>query len=149
MKIGIGNDHRGYKLKNKVVKYLEKKGHEVIDLGAQSEESFDYPDTAIAVGEAVRDKEIEKGILICGSGIGMSIACNKVSGARCAKVNNTKEVIVSRNDNDANVLAFGEKTKVYVVKDMIDSFLKEPFTKLDRYVRRIDKIKEYEQKNES
>ena len=146
MKIGIANDHRGYKLKTKLVPYLEKKGYEVEDFGALSTESVDYSDYGILLGEKVRDKEIDFGIVICGSGIGISIACNKVKGIRCAKVNNSKEAKLSRIDNNANVIALSEKLFLFEAKDIVDAFLNTKYEEIERYQRRIDKITEYEEK---
>lgn len=146
MKIGIANDHRGYKLKTKLIPYLQKKGYEVVDFGAVSTESVDYPDYGILLGEKVRDKEVDFGIVICGSGIGISIACNKVKGVRCAKVNNSKEAKLSRIDNNANVVALSEKLFVFEAKDIVDAFLTTKYEEVERFQRRIDKITEYEEK---
>ena len=146
MKIGIANDHRGYKLKTKLVPYLEKKGYEVSDFGALSTESVDYPDYGILLGEKVRDKEVDFGIVICGSGIGISIACNKVKGVRCAKVSNRKEAKLSRIDNNANVIALSEKLFLFEAKDIIDAFLNTKYEEVERFQRRINKITEYEEK---
>lgn len=146
MKIGIANDHRGYKLKLKLVNYLKKKDYEVIDYGTDSTVSVDYPDYGILIGEKVRDKEVDYGIAICGSGIGISIACNKVKGVRCAKVNNTREAKLCRQDNNANIIALNEKMHVFEAKDIIDTFLKTEYKKEERYQRRIDKISKYEEK---
>lgn len=146
MKIGIANDHRGYKLKLKLVDYLKKKGYEVTDYGTDSTVSVDYPDYGILLGEKVRDKEVDYGIAICGSGIGISIACNKVKGVRCAKVNNTREAKLCRQDNNANIIALNEKMYVFEAKDIIDTFLKTEYKEEERYQRRIDKISKYEGK---
>lgn len=146
MKIGIANDHRGYKLKLKLVDYLKKKGYEVTDYGTDSTISVDYPDYGILLGEKVRDKEVDYGIAICGSGIGISIACNKVKGVRCAKVNNTREAKLCRQDNNANIIALNEKMYVFEAKDIIDTFLKTEYKEEERYQRRIDKISKYEEK---
>lgn len=148
MKIGIANDHRGYKLKLKIVDYLKKSGYEVEDFGSHSTTSVDYPDYGIMLGEKVRDKEVDYGIAICGSGIGISIACNKVKGVRCAKVNNTKEAKLCRQDNNANIIALNEKMYLFEAKDIIDKFLKTEYKEEERYQRRIDKISKYEEKNE-
>lgn len=145
MKIGIANDHRGYKLKTKLIPYLQKKGYEVEDYGAISTESVDYPDYGILLGEKVRDKEVDFGIAICGSGIGISIACNKVRGVRCAKVNNPKEAKLTRLDNNANVIALSEKLHVFEAKDIIDVFLNTKYKEEERFQRRIDKITKYEE----
>ena len=146
MKIGIANDHRGYKLKLKLVDYLKKKGYEVTDYGTDSTVSVDYPDYGILLGEKVRNKEVDYGIAICGSGIGISIACNKVKGIRCAKVNNTREAKLCRQDNNANIIALNEKMYVFEAKDIIDTFLKTAYKEEERYQRRIDKISKYEGK---
>ena len=146
MKIGIANDHRGYKLKLKLVDYLKKKGYEVTDYGTDSTVSVDYPDYGILLGEKVRDKEVDYGIAICGSGIGISIACNKVKGVRCAKVNNTREAKLCRQDNNANIIALNEKMYVFEAKDIIDTFLKTEYKEEERYQSRIDKISNYEGK---
>ncbi len=146
MKIGIANDHRGYKLKLKLVDYLKKKGYEVTDYGTDSTVSVDYPDYGILLGEKVRDKEVDYGIAICGSGIGISIACNKVKGVRCAKVNNTREAKLCRQDNNANIIALNEKMYIFEAKDIIDTFLKTEYKEEERYQRRIDKISKYEGK---
>lgn len=146
MKIGIANDHRGYKLKLKLVDYLKKKGYEVTDYGTDSTVSVDYPDYGILLGEKVRDKEVDYGIAICGSGIGISIACNKVKGVRCAKVNNTREAKLCRQDNNANIIALNEKMYIFEAKDIIDTFLKTEYKEEERYQRRIDKISKYEEK---
>lgn len=146
MKIGIANDHRGYKLKTKIIPYLQKKGYKVEDYGCFSTESVDYSDYGIMLGEKVRDKEVDFGIAICGSGIGISIACNKVNGVRCAKVNNAKEAKITRIDNNANVIALNEKMFLFEVKDILDAFLTTNYKEEERFQRRINKITEYEGK---
>lgn len=146
MKIGIANDHRGYKLKTKLIPYLQKKGYEVEDYGAFSTESVDYSDYGILLGEKVRDKIVDFGIAICGSGIGISIACNKVKGVRCAKVNNPKEAKLTRLDNNANVIALSEKLHLFEAKDILDTFLNTEYKEEERFQRRIDKITKYEEK---
>lgn len=145
MKIGIANDHRGYKLKTKLIPYLLKKGYEVEDYGAMSTESVDYPDYGIMLGEKVRDKEVDYGIAICGSGIGISIACNKVRGIRCAKVNNVREAKLCRLDNNANIISLNERMLLFEAKDIIDAFLTTEYQETDRFQRRIDKITKYEE----
>ena len=145
MKIGIANDHRGYKLKTKLIPYLQKKGYEVEDYGALSTESVDYSDYGILLGEKVRDKEVDFGIAICGSGIGISIACNKVKGVRCAKVNTPKEAKLTRLDNNANVIALSEKLYLFEAKDIIDTFLNTKYQPEERFERRINKITKYEE----
>ena len=147
MKIGIACDHRGYKLKEKIKKELLKRNYEIIDYGTYSEESTDYPDYAFKLGENVRNKNVNFGIAICGSGIGISIACNKVKGIRCAKVVNSAEAKVTRLDNDANIVAFGEKTSIEDALNIVETFITTPFSNLEKHVRRINKIKKYEEEN--
>ena len=146
MKIGIASDHQGYKLKSKLINYLKKEKIEVIEYGTKSEESTDYPDYAFKIGEEIINKNISKGILICGSGIGMSIACNKVKGIRCAKVDNKNEAYMTRKDNDANVIAISGRLSLWNAKRIINTFLKTKYANIDRYNRRLNKIKEYENK---
>lgn len=147
MKIGIASDHRGYNLKEQLKKELTNKKYEIIDYGTYSTESTDYPDYAFLLGENVRDKKVDFGIAICGSGIGISIACNKVKGIRCAKVSNAKEAKVTREDNNSNIVAFGEKISLNEALDIIEMFINTEFTGLEKHERRIKKITEYEEKN--
>lgn len=147
MKIAIASDHRGYPLKTELIKYLEKKGFKIIDLGTNSTDMVDYPNYAFKLGETVVEKEADYGIVICGTGIGISIACNKVIGIRCAKVDNVKEAELTRRDNDANVLALNGSMPLYRAKDIVDVFFTTNFTNVDRYVNRINQISEYEKNN--
>lgn len=146
MKIGIASDHKGYKLKEKLKKYLQKEKIEFIDYGTDSDISVDYPDYAFKIGEEIVKNNIEKGILICGSGIGMSIACNKVKGIRCAKVSDKEEAFLTRKDNDANVIALSSKLSYWNAKKIITTFLNTQYENIERYNRRLEKIKEYENK---
>lgn len=141
--IGIASDHRGYDLKQKLTKYLTKKGYTVIDYGCDDKSSHDYPKYAFKLAEAVRDNQVEKGIAICGSGIGISIACNKVPKIRCAKVNNSKEARYTRKDNDANIIALSGDTSIFKAKDIADVFLKTPFSNEERHKRRIEMVDNY------
>ena len=120
MKIGLACDHRGYSLKTKIAKYLTKKGYEITDFGTTSTSSVDYPNFAILLGEAVRDKEVDFGIAICKTGIGISIACNKVNGIRCAKVDNTSEAKHCILDNNANIIALNGEMPTYRAYDILD-----------------------------
>ena len=138
--IGIASDHGGYLLKEKIKKEL--KGYEIIDYGTDSLESVDYPIYAFKVGEAIKNKEIERGILICTSGIGMSIAANKVKGVRCAKVDTKEEAKITREHNDANVIAISGDNKDYL--EIIKTFLDTPFSNEERHCRRIKEITDYE-----
>ncbi len=145
MKIGIVSDHRGYETKKKILK--EIKNISFIDYGTNSKESVDYPDYAFKLGKAINKKEVDLGIAICGSGIGMSIALNKVKGIRCARVTSIKDVIVTKIDNNSNVIAFSSDINFNKIKRMIEEFINTPFSTDERHVRRINKIKEYESKN--
>lgn len=144
MKIGITADHRGYKLKEKVTKYLIKKGYDVVDYGTNSLESVDYPDYGIKLGEQYINGAFDLGIAICGNGIGISIACNKVKGVRCAKVDSVADVKQARRHNDANIIAINSEKWLFEVKDMMDAFLNTPFSGIERHSRRIKKIEDYE-----
>jgi ribose 5-phosphate isomerase B len=144
MKIAIGADHAGFELKEKIKQQLQRQGLVVDDQGTISNESVDYPDFARKVGEEVAGGRAELGILVCGSGIGMAIAANKVPGVRAANVSSEYEAQMSREHNDANVLAIGarildEATALKVV----DRWLHTPFAG-GRHQRRVDKIAEIE-----
>lgn len=143
MKIGIASDHRGYNLKEQIIEKLIEE-YEIIDCGTNSQESTDYPDYAFKLGNLVADKDVDFGIAICGSGIGISIACNKVKGIRCAKVDSIEEAIATRNDNDSNIIAFGEKMSLEKALDLINTFITTEASKEEKHVRRRNKIKEYE-----
>lgn len=144
MKIGIANDHRGYNLKLKLVKYLTKKGYEVLDLGTDSNTSVDYPEYAFKLGEQVANEELDFGIAICGSGIGISIAANKVKGIRCAKPFNARESRLSREHNDANILALSASMSYFRILDIVDAFLTTKFSYVERHQNRINQITDYE-----
>lgn len=142
MIVGIANDHKGLECKQKLTKYLKEKGYNIIDYGCNTEESVDYPMYAFQLGEAVQSKKIDKGILICGTGIGMSIACNKVHGVRCAKVNTLEEAKLTRLHNDANVIALAHNCDN--IENIIDIFLETPFSNEERHIRRIEMIDQYD-----
>ena len=141
--IGLASDHRGYDLKQKLTKYLNEKGYTVIDYGCDDKNSHDYPVFAFKLGEGVRDKKVGKGIAICGSGIGISIACNKVKGVRCAKVNNTKEAKYTRRDNDANIIALSGDMELSKAQDIVNTFLNTPFSNEERHIKRIKMVDDY------
>lgn len=145
MKIGIASDHRGYKLKEFLKENLN---YEIIDYGTDSEESVDYPDYAYKLSKAVVNNEVDFGVAICGSGIGISIACNKVKGIRCAKVSSVEEVKYTRNDNDANIMAISEKTDYNEAIEMVNTFINTSASTEEKHLRRINKIAEIE-KHES
>lgn len=145
MKIGIASDHRGFKLKEYLKKNLSD--YEIIDFGTDSEESTDYPDYAYKLSKAVVSKEVDFGIAICGSGIGISIACNKVNGIRCARVLTLEDVIATRNDNDANIIALSEKIDNDYAIELVKKFISTPASMEEKHVRRRNKLVEIE-KNE-
>jgi len=147
MKIGFASDHRGFKLKEELKIELTKLNYEIVDFGTDSEESTDYPDYAFKLGENIRDKHIDFGVAICGSGIGICIACNKVKKVRCAKVTTKEEAQVTRNDNNSNIVAFGEKTPLKDALEIVLAFINTPFSDLEKHQRRINKITEYEENN--
>lgn len=145
MKIALGSDHAGYELKNTLVQYLISKGYEVNDFGTHSVDRVDYPDYATKVSESVAAHHEDLGILVCGTGIGMSIAANKVKGVRAALVFNELTARLAREHNHANVIALGGRTTfTEEAKRIVDAFLnaiEEP-----RHQVRIDKIAKLEEK---
>ena len=144
IKLGIASDHRGYILKEQIIDRLMNK-YDITDCGTTSTESVDYPDFAFKLGNLVKDKEVDFGVAICGSGIGISIACNKVKNVRCAKVSNEEEAKITRNDNDANIVAFSANISLDDALKIIDAFINTPFSKEERHQKRIDKITRYEE----
>lgn len=145
MKIGLCSDHRGYYLKNVLVEKLKKDGYEVIDYGTDSEESVDFPDFAFKLGDAIVSKEVEKGIAVCGTGIGMSIALNKTRGVICAKINNVSEAMFCRSHNNANCIAMSEDISEEAAYEMVIKFITTPFSNIEKYRRRNKKI--YDREN--
>lgn len=144
MKIAIGSDHGGFILKEEIKSYVESLGYEVQDFGTYKKKSVDYPDIAKKVAEAVMDGSCDKGILICGTGIGISIAANKVKGIRAALCHDTFSAHASREHNDANILAMGERViGVELAKEITRTWLNAEFEG-ERHLRRINKIREME-----
>jgi len=142
MKVAIASDHRGFELKGKVIDYLKGKGYDVTDYGTDNSEYADYPIYAFKLGESVRDKVEDLGILICGTGIGMSIACNKVKGIRCGKVSSVEEAILTKGHNHANVIAISESIENPF--EVIEAFLTSKFLTEERYVRRVQMVDDYD-----
>jgi RpiB/LacA/LacB family sugar-phosphate isomerase len=146
VKIAIGSDHRGFALKERLRASLAKAGHEVIDLGCFGAEAVDYPDFGFAVGETVASGGAERGIVICGSGIGISIAANKVRGVRAALCCSVEDARLTRRHNDSNVLALSERRFDDPATDeLVSTWLSTPFEG-GRHARRVDKIREYEER---
>lgn len=144
MKIAIANDHRGYILKKQLVLYLEREEIEVINLGTDTEDAVDYPVYAKRVGEAILEGKADFGILICGTGIGMSIAANKMKGIRCAKVGSLEDARLTRLDNDANVIALSYLTKKEDAIQFVETFIQTETSSEERHVRRRKLIEEME-----
>ncbi|MCM1556582.1 MAG: ribose 5-phosphate isomerase B [Anaeroplasma bactoclasticum] len=148
MKISIGCDHSALELKNEVLNYLKSLGHQVEDHGTYDIESCDYTDFGIKVAEDVRDGKAERGILICYTGIGMSIIANKVRGVRCALVHCVEEAKLTREHNDSNCLALSAKyTSVEATKQIVSAWLSTPFSFGERHTRRVEKINKYEEEH--
>lgn len=144
MKISIGADHGGYDLKQALIAHLEKQGHTVSDFGTQSRDSVDYPDFSKAVGESISNKETDYGVLICTSGIGVSIAANKITGVRAGMAFNEDMAMYMKLHNDANIICFGQKyITAYMASKMLDMFLATNFEG-GRHQRRVEKIKDLE-----
>lgn len=147
MKIAMGADHAGFRLKDEIKTYIEGLGHQVEDMGCTCGDSVDYPDYALAVCEKVASGEFDKGILICGTGIGMSIAANKVPGIRCALVHDLFSAKATREHNDTNVLAMGERViGPGVAQEIVKVWLETEFSEGPRHVGRINKVRGLEDK---
>ncbi len=144
MKIAVGSDHGGFLLKKEVIHHLEEAGYEVMDFGTHSEASCDYPDIANAVALKVVDKSYDFGILICGTGIGISIAANKIPGVRAALCSDTFSAHACREHNNANILALGQRViGPGLALDIVDTFLKAEFQG-GRHLSRVEKIHKIE-----
>ena len=141
MKIALGCDHGALELKNKVAKHLESKGYEVADYGTYTPDSCDYPEFAAAAARAVASGECEKGIVLCTTGIGASIAANKVKGVRCALLHETWSAKMTRLHNDTNVMALGAGVVgKNLALEIVDTWLGTEFSGDERHQRRIDKM---------
>lgn len=146
MKIAIACDHGALNLKRQIISYLEEKGYEYVDFGTNSFDSCDYPDFALPAAEAVADGSCERGIVVCSTGIGVSIVANKVPGVRCAHCHDSYCAKYTRLHNDANMLAMGEKVVgVGYALEIVETFLTTPFEG-GRHQRRVDKITAVEKK---
>ena len=144
--ISIASDHGGFDLKEAVRKHLEEKGITCRDFGTDNKASCDYPDFAGAAAKAVADGKCEKGIVICTTGIGVSIVANKVNGIRCGLCTNVTQARLTREHNDANMLALGAGiTGQTAAMDIVDTFLSTEFSHGERHERRVRKIAEYEE----
>lgn len=147
MKIALACDHGGLSLKNAIKTYLDENGYQTFDFGTTTEDSCDYPDFALCAAEAVACGEYERGIFVCTTGIGISIAANKVKGIRCALCTDATCARLTREHNNANVLALGAGiVGVHLALDIVKTFLETDFSGLEKHQRRIDKISAIEAK---
>ena len=148
MKIAMGNDHTAIELKNIIKEFVESKGYEVIDLGTNSTESCDYPVYGEKVGRAVAAGEVDCGVLICGTGVGISLAANKVKGVRAAVCSDCATARLVKEHNNANIIAFGARiVGSELAKDIVKAYLDAEFSG-GRHQTRIDLIHEIEERNE-
>ena len=150
MKVAIGADHRGFRLKEMIAAHLRELGYEVVDVGTDGETSVDYTDFAIAAAEKVARGDADRGVLVCGSGAGMSIAANKVKGIRAALAVSPEGARLARAHNDANVLSLGawQEDDEDEILAIVESFLEAEFEG-GRHARRVDKIRAYEERKKS
>ncbi len=145
MKIGISSDHRGFETKQELTKYLIDSGYNVVDYGTDSTDRVDYTKYGFLLGEKVASKEVDYGIAICGSAIGISIACNKVKGVRCGKINTVEEAIHGKEKDFINIIALSGESDIELNKKIVDAFLNAKENTIDpAYKNRVDKIMEYE-----
>ena len=147
MKIGIANDHTALEMKKDIIAYLESKGHEIVDYGTDSTESTDYPIWGEKVANAVASGEVEKGIAICGTGLGISLACNKVNGIRACVCSEPYTAKYSRLHNNCNIICFGARViGIELAKMIVDEFFETEFEG-GRHQRRVDMIMDIEARN--
>ncbi len=145
MRIVVGADHRGYELKDEIVAVLKRDGHQVLDVGTNSAESVDYPDYARGIGQALRDGRAERGILVCGSGVGASIAANKVHGVRAAVCHDTYSARQGVEHDDMNVLCLGSRiVGSELALELVKAYLGACLSGEERYRRRLEKVAEME-----
>lgn len=140
MRVSIATDHNGVIEKQELITFLKEMNIEVIDCSENNTPTDDYPDFALVVANKVANKECDLGILLCGTGIGMSIAANKVKGIRCAKVSSVDEARLSKEHNNANVIALSYKEEMTKLKEMIKIFIETSFSNEERHIRRVSKI---------
>jgi RpiB/LacA/LacB family sugar-phosphate isomerase len=150
MRLVIGADHAGFELKQLLANYLRERGHEVIDVGTSSSEPVDYPDFAEAVSTALRDNRAERGLLVCGSGVGASVAANKISGIRAGLCHDTYSARQGVEHDDMNVLVLGARViGPELAKELVAHFISAQFTCEERHRRRLKKIKALENRQVS
>lgn len=144
MKLFIAADHLGVEVKNELIEYLKSNEIEALEIGMPNSELDHYPDFAFKLGKLVRENENSLGILICGNGVGMSIAANKVQGIRCVRAVDSDDAFKGKNHNGANVLAIGANLGIEKIKEIVDTFISTKPATIDRYLNRINKIIKYE-----
>jgi len=145
MKVAVGSDHGGFQLKKILVPFLKEKGQEVLDVGVYSSEASDYPDAARAVSEALLRGDAERGILVCGSGVGASVASNKFPGIRASLCHDTFSAHQGVEDDDMNVICLGERViGAELAKEIVMTFLSARFSGEERFRRRLEKVKRIE-----
>ena len=140
MKVAIATDHNGVEQKIELIYFLNDLGYEVLDLSKDNNPTDDYPDFAVRVANAINEKNADLGVLMCGTGIGMSIAANKIKGIRCAKVSSEEEAFLARQHNNANIIALSYKESIENLKIMVSKFLSTEFSNEERHARRVEKI---------
>jgi len=146
MRVALAADHAGFRLKEKIAAHLTGEGFEVIDLGAYNEEPVDYPDFALAIGEALRERKAERGILVCGSGVGACVAANKIKTIRAGLCHDTYSAHQGVEHDDINVLCLGARVVgEELAKELVSAFLLAKFTGEERHTRRLAKIKAIEE----
>ena len=146
MKIGISNDHAAVELKNDIVEHLKEKGYEIVNYGTDTHESYDYPAAAIKLCKAIQNNEVDLGIAICGTGVGISISCNKHKGIRACCCSEASSARLSREHNNANVLCFGARIiSNELAYDIVDTFLTTQFSNGERHLKRVDMIRQIEE----
>lgn len=144
--IGIGNDHAAVEMKNQIKEFLEEKGYQVINYGTDSDESCDYPEYGEIVGRAVAEGKVDAGVLICGTGIGISIAANKVKGVRAAVVSEPVSARLTKEHNNANIIAFGARiVGIEMAKEIVSAWLNAEYIGSGRHERRVDMIRKIEE----
>jgi len=147
MRIAIGADHAGFDLKQIIAAYLRHRGHEVIDVGTDSDDPVDYPDYAEAVSKVLIDGRAERGLLVCGSGVGTSVSANKIPGIRAGLCHNTYSARQGVEHDDMNVLVLGARViGIELARELVDNFLGAKFTGEERHRRRLEKIKALEKR---
>jgi RpiB/LacA/LacB family sugar-phosphate isomerase len=147
VKVVVGSDHGGHSLKEEIAARLRREGHDVLDVGTNSAESVDYPDVAEAVGKAVIERQAERGVLICGSGVGASVAANKILGIRAAICHDVYSAHQGVEHDDMNVLVLGGRiVAAALAHELVRAFIGAHFSGEERHVRRLDKVKALEQR---